>query len=97
MLEGSDRNHAPGGGAGSHHVVVGRLLLQHQPHRLDIIAGMAPVALGVHVAERQRVGEAKLDACYPVGDLAGHELDTAEGLSWLKRMPDEACSPKLSR
>ena len=37
-------------------VVVGLVLLEHQPHRLDVVAGEAPVALGVEVAERQLVG-----------------------------------------
>ena len=37
--------------AGRDHVVVGRLLLQHQPHGFDIVARMAPVALGVEIAD----------------------------------------------
>ena len=39
--------------AGGDDVVVGLLLLEHQPHRLDVVAGEAPVALGVEVAEHQ--------------------------------------------
>ena len=37
--------------AGRDHVVVGLVLLEHQPHRLDVVAGEAPVALGVEVAQ----------------------------------------------
>ena len=44
------------------HVVLGLALLEHQPHRLDVVAGEAPVALRVEVAEAQLVGEAELDA-----------------------------------
>src|SRR5688572_6552977 len=32
---------------GRDHEVVGALLLEHEPHRLDVITGEAPVALGV--------------------------------------------------
>ena len=39
--------------AGRDHVVVGLVLLQHQPHRADVVAGEAPVALRVEVAEAQ--------------------------------------------
>ena len=39
--------------AGGSDVVVGRVLLQHPPHHLDVVAGEAPVALGVEVAQAQ--------------------------------------------
>ena len=39
--------------AGGDHIVVGLVLLQHQPHRFDIVAGVSPVALGVDVAQPQ--------------------------------------------
>src|SRR3546814_13685656 len=37
------------------HIVVGRVLLQHPPHALDIFARMAPVALGVEISEIELV------------------------------------------
>ena len=37
--------------AGGEHVVVGLVLLQDPPHALDIVARVAPVALGVEIAE----------------------------------------------
>ena len=58
-------------------VVVGLVLLQHQPHRPHVVAGVAPVALRVEVAEHQLVLQAELDAGHGVGDLAGDELDAA--------------------
>ena len=61
--------------AGGDDVVVGLVLLQHQPHRLHVVAGVAPVALGVEVAQHEVVLQAELDAGHGVGDLAGHELD----------------------
>ena len=48
--------------AGGDDVVVGLLLLEHQPHRLDVVAGEAPVALGVEVAEEQLLLQPVLDA-----------------------------------
>src|SRR5919106_1658996 len=63
--------------AGGDHVVVGRVLLEHQPHGLDVVAGVTPVALGLEVPEAQLVGEPELDAGGAVGDLAGHELEAA--------------------
>ena len=63
--------------AGGDHEVLGLVLLQHEPHRLDVVAGEAPVALRVEVAEPQLVREAELDARRRVGDLAGDELQAA--------------------
>ena len=47
---------------GRHDVVVGLRLLQHEPHGLDVFAGVAPVALGVQVAERELRLIGRLDA-----------------------------------
>src|SRR5918995_2601721 len=63
--------------AGGDHVVVGLILLEHEPHRLDVVAGVAPVALGVEVPHAQLVGQPELDASGAVGDLAGRELEAA--------------------
>ena len=60
--------------AGGDHVVVRLVLLEHHPHRLDVILGVAPVALGVHVAERELFREAELDRGRAVRDFAGDEL-----------------------
>ena len=53
--------------AGREHVVVGLVLLQHQPHALDVVARMAPVALRVEVAEVEPLLQAELDR----GDARG--------------------------
>ena len=63
--------------AGRDHVVVRLVLLQHQPHRAHVVAGEAPVALRVEVAEAKLGGRAELDARHAVGDLARHELQAA--------------------
>ena len=63
--------------AGGDDVVVGRVLLQHQPHRADVVARESPVALRVEIAEAQHVRQAELDARHAVGDFAGDELEPA--------------------
>ena len=45
--------------AGGDHVVVGLVLLEHPPHRLDVVGRVAPVALGVEVAEEELVLQAE--------------------------------------
>ena len=64
--------------AGGDDVVVGLVLLQHQPHRLDVVAGVAPVALGLEVAEHEVFLQPELDASDGVGDLAADELDARD-------------------
>ena len=78
MLEGGVHQVLHGvGDAGGNHVVVGDVLLQHQPHRADVVAGKPPVALRVEVAERQMIGLPQLDLRHAVGHLAGDELEPA--------------------
>ena len=45
--------------AGGHHVVVGLVLLEHQPHGPHVVGGEAPVALGVEVPEGQLLVDAR--------------------------------------
>ena len=65
--------------AGGEHVVVGLVGLQHPPHALDVLRGVAPVADGVEVAEVDVVLQAGLDPGDRAGDLAGHEGLAAAG------------------
>ena len=58
--------------------VLGFFLLQHEPLHFDIVAGVAPVALGVQVAQEELLLEADLDAGQAAGDLAGDEGLTAQ-------------------
>ena len=60
--------------AGRDDVVVGLLLLEHQPHRLDVVAGEAPVTLGVEVAEHDVLLRPEVDPRHCLADLPGHEL-----------------------
>src|SRR5690242_4178751 len=59
--------------AGGQHEIVGLVRLQDRVHALDIVAGMAPVALGFEIAEIDGVFQAELDAGDASGDLARDE------------------------
>src|SRR5262249_52886429 len=54
-------------------VIVWLVLLQHQPHGLDIILGMSPIAPGVEVAEVKFIPQTELDRRRGARDLARHE------------------------
>ena len=51
--------------AGCQHVVVRLVRLQHAPHALDVLGGVAPVANGVEVAKPKFVLLASLDRVRP--------------------------------
>src|SRR5277367_898475 len=59
--------------------VVGFVVLEDAPHALDVLLGVAPVALGVEVAEEEVLLEAALDAGDGASDLAGDEGLAAAG------------------
>src|SRR5439155_8300741 len=63
--------------AGGDDEILRPVLLEHEPHRADVVAGEAPVAVRVEVADRERTGEAELDARYAVGHFARDEFDPA--------------------
>src|SRR5580692_8389631 len=55
------------------HEIVRLICLQDLVHADDVILGMAPVALGVEIAEVKRLLKPGLDPRHRAGDLAGHE------------------------
>ena len=59
--------------AGGDDIVVGGWLLEDEPHALNVIAGIAPVAHGRQVAEGEALLLALRDACGRESDLAGDE------------------------
>ena len=64
---------------GGKDVVIRGLLLQHEPHALDVVSGEAPIAGGFQVAEVELVLEAHGDATDGSRDLAGDEIFSAAG------------------
>ena len=78
--------------AGRDHVVLGVVALEHQPHRFDVVLGVAPVAFGVEVAEAQLLRRSPCliaAACQVI--LRVTNSSPRRGLSWLKRIPEVAC------
>ena len=65
--------------AGGDDEIFGLRLLQHEPLHFNVVLGVAPIALGVQVAQEQAVLQAQLDARQGAGDLAGDEGFTADG------------------
>src|SRR6266581_4593876 len=59
--------------ARSDHEILGPLLLQHQPLRLDVVARVAPVAPRLEISQVQAVLDAQADAGQRPGDLAADE------------------------
>src|SRR6185295_13460966 len=59
--------------AGGDDVVVGAVLLQHGPHRLDVVTREAPVAPRLQVAEVELAVEVVADARSRARDLARDE------------------------
>src|SRR6185312_11687156 len=59
--------------AGGEHEIVRLIRLQDRIHALDVVAGVAPVALGLEIAEIDGVFQADLDPGDAAGDLARDE------------------------
>ena len=58
-------------------VVVGLVLLKHQPHRLDVVTRMSPVPLRIEVAQTKVLGLPRQDLRDSPRDLARHEVLSA--------------------
>lgn len=62
------------GDAGSDDEVVGSVLLEHEPHSFYVVAGEAPIAFGIQIAEDEFVLLAEFDTGDGVRNLAGDEF-----------------------
>src|ERR1700733_10705146 len=63
--------------AGGDYIIVGLFLLQHEPHRTNIISGETPVPFGIKVSHLELVLKSQLDPGHIVCHAATHELNTA--------------------
>ena len=73
--------------------VVGLILLQDHPHALSIVACVAPVTLGVEVAEIEPVLQAEMDCCDRPADFARDEGLAADRAFMVEQIPFEAYIP----
>jgi len=62
---------------GGDNIVIGLLLLQHQPHGFNIVPSEAPIPGGLQVPQKELVLEPHLDPAHGPSDLARHEILTA--------------------
>ena len=60
--------------AGSHDVIVGSFMLQHEPHRLDIILGASPISSAFKIAKHDFIIEMSRDSGRSARDLASNEI-----------------------
>ena len=63
--------------AGGNHEIIRLGLLHDEPHTLHIVFGIAPVAVGIEVAEIELVLQAIYDASHCYCDFSGYESLTA--------------------
>src|SRR5712664_1800212 len=66
------------GFTGRQHEIVGLVRLQYLVHALDVVPGMAPVALCLEISEIERLVQTGLDPGNPAGDLARHKRLAAD-------------------
>ena len=67
--------------SGGNDEVFGGVVLQDEPHALDVVFGISPVAPGIQIAQIQLVLLALCDSCRCKCDLSGNEgLSAALGL-----------------
>src|SRR5262245_588682 len=79
--------------AGRDDEVIGLLLLQYQPFRLDVVAGMAPVALRVEVPEVKAILHPEPDAGEGARDLARDERLAADRRLVVEEYPVAGVDP----
>ena len=72
----SEGNHVANavGSPGCDDVIAWLVLLEHAPLHLNIVAGKAPVALGINVADPQALVKTVSDACCSHGNFSGNEF-----------------------
>ncbi|KQO67479.1 hypothetical protein ASF18_12680 [Methylobacterium sp. Leaf89] len=63
---------------GRDYIIIRRVLLQHHPHRTDVIFCMPPVTLRIDIAETKFLGKPELDPSHAISDLPRDELHTAQ-------------------
>src|SRR4029077_6763180 len=63
--------------AGCHYVIIGCVVLEHQPHRLDIVLGTTPISLALNIPEHQLRLQIPCDPRTRARDLARYKVLSA--------------------
>src|SRR3972149_5278034 len=74
---------------GPYYVILRSFLLEHIPHRFDVVAREPPVPPGFQVPQVEFLGLIELDARYPMADLAGDELQSPARALVVKQDPGD--------
>src|SRR5271168_3471944 len=79
VREGDPAHLADGGrSSGGDHEVVGLRLLQHEPHRFNIVAGKSPIPLRINISEAELRFLTEVDAGNRIGYLASYEFNASK-------------------
>ena len=79
--------------SGRNHKVVRFVLLEHQPHRPNILLRMTPVAVCVKVAKLKVFGEPQFDLRHMRRDLPRDELEPAPRALVIEENPARRVQP----
>ena len=60
-------------------VIAGSVLLQHQPHGVNVVGGISPVATSVEPAKTELGGQAKADPRRSIRNLSRDEFEPTAG------------------
>ena len=74
-------------GSGRYHVIIRLVLLEHHPHRSDVITRKSPITTCVEIAQTQFIDQSELDPRHMVGHLAGHKLFPPPGRFVIEQNP----------
>src|SRR5208337_3570206 len=73
--------------SGGYYVVVRPVLLKHQPHGLNIVAGIPPVSSCFKVSNPQLFRQSQLDPCCGMTDFSAHKFKTSPGGLMVEKNP----------
>ena len=65
--------------AGRKHVIVGLVLLQHEPHAFDVIAGVPPIAATIKISDVQTILQTKMNRRNSPRNFPGDKCLAAAG------------------
>ena len=63
--------------SGRYDIVVRFVLLEHEPHRMDVVAGKTPIPRNIHIAHGQNVLTPQSNPRYTARDLSRNELKSS--------------------
>src|SRR5262249_56049046 len=81
--------------AGREDVIITSWLLQHHPHRFNIVPSKAPIPLGVEIPKIEHVELTMLDPSERYGDLSGDKFLSTKWRFMIKQNPGTRVSAEI--